>query len=47
VSVWFRAGRTRAVNGLLVVAHDGSGFKILNVSPSSTGVIVDVNGWFE
>ena len=47
VSVWFRAGRTRAVNGLLVLASDGSGFKIANVSAGTTQVIVDVNGWFE
>ncbi len=46
-SVFFRAGQIRAVNGILALAGDGSGFKAQNVSTAATHVIVDVNGWFE
>jgi hypothetical protein len=46
-SVYFRTGQTRANNGLLLLAGDGTGFKVHNVSTGTTHVLVDVNGWFE
>jgi hypothetical protein len=47
ITVNFRAGQTRGVNGILVLAGDGSGFKAHNASGAATNVLVDVNGWFE
>ena len=46
-SISFRAGQTRANNDLLVLAGDGSGFKVLNSSAGAVHFILDVNGWFE
>lgn len=46
-TVNFRAGQTRAVNGILSLAADGSGFKAHNMSSAATHILVDVNGWFE
>ena len=43
----FRAGQTRANNDLLLLAGDGTGFKVLNGSAGPVHFILDVNGWFE
>jgi hypothetical protein len=46
-SISFRAGQTRANNDLLLLAVDGTGFKVQNNSPGPVEFILDVNGWFE
>jgi streptogramin lyase len=46
-SISFRAGQTRANNDLLLLAVDGTGFKVLNGSAGLVDFILDVNGWFE
>ncbi len=44
----FRTGQTRANNAVLPVSLDGTGgLKMLNGSPGSVDVILDVNGYFE
>jgi hypothetical protein len=43
----FRATRTRANNGLLKAAVDGSGIRVSNGSAGAVHVVVDVNGYFE
>jgi hypothetical protein len=47
-SITFPAGKTRANNGILDLAHDGSGtFKVFNNSTGSVHFILDVNGYFQ
>ncbi len=46
-SISFGAGQTRANNDLLLLAPDGTGFKVLNRSAGAVHFILDVNGWFE
>ncbi len=47
-SLSFRAGVTRANNGMLELAHDGSGtFKVFNNSSGTVHLILDVNGYFQ
>lgn len=47
-SISFQAGKTRANNGILDLAHDGSGtFKVFNNSTGSVHFILDVNGYFQ
>ena len=44
----FRVGQTRANNAMLSLALDGTGgLKVLNGSPGSVHVIIDVNGYFQ
>jgi hypothetical protein len=46
-TIAFPAGKTRANNGLLELAWDGSGtFKVRNSSPGTVHFILDVNGTF-
>jgi hypothetical protein len=46
-SISFRPGQTRANNDVLLLAGDGTGFKVLNGSSGTVHFILDVNGWFE
>ena len=47
-SIRFQAGKTRANNGILDLARDGSGtFKVFNNSTGSVHFILDVNGYFQ
>ena len=47
-SLMFRAGITRANNGILELAHDGTGtFKVFNNSSGTVHFILDVNGYFQ
>jgi hypothetical protein len=47
-SLSFRAGITRANNGMLDLAHDGSGtFKVSNSSAGTVHFILDLNGYFQ
>jgi len=46
-SLSFRPGITRANNGILELARDGSGFKVLNSSSGTVHFILDVNGYFQ
>lgn len=47
-SITFQAGKTRANNGILDLARDGSGtFKVFNNSTGSVHFILDVNGCFQ
>jgi hypothetical protein len=47
-SLSFRAGITRANDGILELAHDASGtFKVSNSSPGTVHLILDVNGYFQ
>ena len=47
-SISFRAGVTRANNGMLELARDGSGtFRVFNNSATSVHFILDVNGYFQ
>jgi hypothetical protein len=46
-SITFRAGQTRANNDMLLLAGDGTGFKVSNSSAGIVHFILDVNGWFE
>ena len=46
-TISFGAGRTRANNAMLLLAGDGTGtVNVVNRSPGSVHVIVDVNGYF-
>jgi streptogramin lyase len=46
-SISFAKGQTRANNGIVQVAVDGSGsFKVQNTAPGGLDFIVDVNGFF-
>ena len=47
-SLAFRPGITRANNGILELARDGSGtFKVLNSSTGTVDFILDANGYFQ
>jgi hypothetical protein len=47
-SIIYAAGKTRANNGILELARDGSGtFKVFNNSPGMVDFILDVNGYFQ
>ncbi|MEO6326590.1 MAG: hypothetical protein ABIT01_10365 [Thermoanaerobaculia bacterium] len=46
-TISFQAGLTRANNALVLLASDGTGFKLVNSSPGALNFILDVNGWFE
>lgn len=46
-SLQFSAATTRANNAVLLLAADGTGFKVLNSSAGSAHFILDVNGYFE
>jgi formylglycine-generating enzyme required for sulfatase activity len=47
-SISFPAGKTRANNGILDLARDGSGtFKVFNNSTGSVHFILDANGYFQ
>jgi hypothetical protein len=44
----FKAGRTRANNGHLLLATDGTGtFQVTNASAGTVQFILDVNGYYE
>jgi hypothetical protein len=48
VTVHFRAGQSRANNGLLEIALDGSAtVKVVNASAGPVDVVLDVSGFFE
>ncbi len=47
-SISFAVGKTRANNGILELARDGSGtFKVFNNSTGTVHFILDVNGYFQ
>ena len=46
-TISFRPGKTRANNTMLLLAANGTGFKVLNDSAGSVHFILDVTGWFE
>jgi hypothetical protein len=45
-TISFAAGRARANNALIGLAHDGSGSIAVTTSPASVHLIIDVNGYF-
>ena len=46
-SISFSAGRTRANDAIVQLAHDGSGsFKVENSADGEVDFILDVNGFF-
>jgi hypothetical protein len=46
-NVSFAAGRTRANNGMLRLATDGSGLiRVINNSPAANHFVLDVNGYY-
>lgn len=47
-NISYRAGKTRANNGLLELSRNGDGtFKVHNRSNGSVDFILDVNGYFQ
>jgi hypothetical protein len=46
-TISFRPGKTRANNTLLLLASNGTGFKVHNFSAGTVHFILDVSGWFE
>jgi hypothetical protein len=43
----FQAAQTRANNAIVSVAADGTGIKVMNGSPGTVDLILDVNGYFQ
>jgi len=46
-TISFAPGKTRANNSLLLLATNGTGFKVVNNSSGTVHFILDVSGWFE
>lgn len=46
-TISFRSAKTRANNTLVLLAPNGTGFKVRNGSGGTVHFILDVNGWFE
>ena len=45
--VSFQPARNRANNAIVSVAADGTGIKVMNGSPGTVDLILDVNGYFQ